>query len=102
MPEAEVVPDTRGDAVDSHLVREEQRQIVREAIAALPPAQKAAVLLRDVEGLSYEEISQTLGIPRGTVMSRIHYGRANLKQALQGLLGPRAEKIKFARQGGDA
>ena len=77
--------------------RSEQRRLVREAIESLPPAQRAAVVLRDVEGLSYAEIGEVLGIPKGTVMCRIYYGRINLKEKLGPLLGPRAEAIRIAR-----
>jgi RNA polymerase sigma-70 factor (ECF subfamily) len=54
------------------------------ALEALPEAFRGAVLLRDVEGFSYEEIGVITGIPVGTVMSRIHRGRALLRQALLG------------------
>ncbi len=102
LPEDELVADDRAADVDEAILREERKRLVREAIEALPPAQRAAVLLRDVEGLSYAEIGETLGIPKGTVMSRIYYGRANLKETLAGVLGPRAQEIKLARQEGDA
>ena len=54
------------------------------AIAALPEAFRVAVVLRDVEELSYGEIAQVLQVPLGTVMSRIHRGRALLRAALAG------------------
>jgi RNA polymerase sigma-70 factor (ECF subfamily) len=50
----------------------------------VPEAFREAVLLRDVEDLSYREIAQALGIPIGTVMSRIHRGREALRAALAG------------------
>ena len=53
-----------------------------EALAALPPEFRAAVVLCDIEGLSYEEIAATLGVKLGTVRSRIHRGRTQLKTAL--------------------
>ncbi len=80
----DVVADEREQ--EAELERDEERAIVRRAIDELPPAQRAAVLLRDVEGLSYEEIAAALSIPRGTVMSRIYYGRENLKEKLSRLL----------------
>jgi RNA polymerase sigma-70 factor (ECF subfamily) len=55
---------------------------VQAALDDLPPEFRAAVVLCDVEGLSYEEISATLGVKLGTVRSRIHRGRAQLRTAL--------------------
>jgi len=55
---------------------------VQEALSTLPPEFRAAVVLCDIEGLSYEEIAATLDVKLGTVRSRIHRGRAQLRQAL--------------------
>jgi RNA polymerase sigma factor (sigma-70 family) len=55
---------------------------IQEALDALSPQFRAAVVLCDIEGYSYEEVAQTLGIKLGTVRSRIHRGRAQLRQAL--------------------
>jgi RNA polymerase sigma-70 factor (ECF subfamily) len=55
---------------------------VQAALDALPPDFRAAVVLCDLEGLSYEEIAATLGIKIGTVRSRIHRGRTQLRAAL--------------------
>ena len=55
---------------------------VERALATLPPDFRAAVVLCDVEGLSYEEIAGILGAKLGTVRSRIHRGRAMLRAAL--------------------
>ncbi|AXG14050.1 RNA polymerase sigma factor SigE [Intrasporangium calvum] len=55
---------------------------VQRALDALAPEFRAAVVLCDIEGLSYEEISATLGVKLGTVRSRIHRGRAQLREAL--------------------
>jgi RNA polymerase sigma-70 factor, ECF subfamily len=87
LPEEDVVGDPRGEEVGLELERDERRRLVRDAIETLPPAQKAAVVLRDVEGLSYEDISTSLGIPKGTVMSRLFYGRATLKKKLAAVFG---------------
>jgi RNA polymerase sigma factor (sigma-70 family) len=56
---------------------------VQRALDALPPEYRAAVVLCDIEGLSYEEIAVTLGIKLGTVRSRIHRARARLRVALE-------------------
>ncbi len=55
---------------------------VQAALDTLPPEFRAAVVLCDIEGLSYEEISEVLGIKLGTVRSRIHRGRSQLRKAL--------------------
>jgi RNA polymerase sigma-70 factor (ECF subfamily) len=70
---------------------------VKEAIEALPEQFRMAVLLADVEGFSYKEISEMLDVPIGTVMSRIHRGRKALQKALldfgreRGLVSDNAE-----------
>jgi len=55
---------------------------VKAALEALPEAFRMAVLLADVEGFSYKEISEITDVPIGTVMSRIHRGRRALQKAL--------------------
>jgi RNA polymerase sigma-70 factor (ECF subfamily) len=56
---------------------------VQRALDELAPDFRAAVVLCDIEGLSYEEIAATLGVKLGTVRSRIHRGRAQLRAALE-------------------
>jgi RNA polymerase sigma factor (sigma-70 family) len=56
---------------------------IQAALEALPPEFRAAVVLCDIEGLSYEEIAATLGVKLGTVRSRIHRGRSQLREALR-------------------
>jgi len=58
------------------------RQTINEAIRTLPEQNRAAVVLRDVQGYSYEDIGAILGCPVGTVKSRINRGRQLLKEAL--------------------
>lgn len=56
---------------------------LRAAINELTPDQKAVILLREVEGLSYDEISHVMQCPKGTVMSRLHYARKALQDKLK-------------------
>ncbi len=56
---------------------------IQRALDQLPPEYRAAVVLCDIEGLSYEEIAVTLGIKLGTVRSRIHRARARLRVSLE-------------------
>ncbi len=58
------------------------RQTINEAIRALPEQNRTAVILRDVQGYSYEDIGVLLGCPVGTVKSRINRGRHLLKESL--------------------
>ena len=53
-----------------------------DAIESLPEEQKTVLILREVEGLSYEEIAQVTRISIGTVMSRLHYGRRKMREML--------------------
>ncbi|MDH7486943.1 MAG: sigma-70 family RNA polymerase sigma factor [Anaerolineae bacterium] len=66
---------------EAHL-RQEQAQAVQAAILRLPEASRATLILREYEGLSYREISEALGIPMGTVMSRLNYARNRLREEL--------------------
>jgi RNA polymerase sigma-70 factor (ECF subfamily) len=68
---------------------------IERALATLPPDFRAAVVLCDVEGLSYEEISEILGAKLGTVRSRIHRGRAMLRTALAHR-APTAGRVRYA------
>jgi len=67
-------------------VNAEQRDQVRQAVLALPPASRSVLVLREYEGLAYREIAETLGIPIGTVMSRLSYARKHLRQSLASYL----------------
>jgi len=80
----EIVNDGPAVAPPQDALARGQEDIAR-ALAGLPEAFRAAVLLRDVQDFSYDEIARILGIPIGTVMSRIHRGRALLRDALGNL-----------------
>jgi RNA polymerase sigma-70 factor (ECF subfamily) len=73
---------SRGAAPDTQVMEGVFEDDVESALAALPPDFRAAVVLCDIEGLSYEEIADVLGLKLGTVRSRIHRGRSMLRKAL--------------------
>jgi RNA polymerase sigma-70 factor (ECF subfamily) len=66
----------------SHLQSEESQQLVREALAELPSEYRDAIVLKEMEGLPYEEIAVLLDCPIGTVRSRIHRARQLLREKL--------------------
>jgi RNA polymerase sigma-70 factor (ECF subfamily) len=68
---------------------------VERALQSLPPDFRAAVVLCDVEGLSYEEIAEILGAKLGTVRSRIHRGRAMLREALAHR-APKSGRLRYS------
>jgi RNA polymerase sigma-70 factor (ECF subfamily) len=75
-----------GEAPDDSAVRAEQRRRITRALESLPEHHRAIIMLSDLEGLSYREIAEVLGIPMGTVMSRLHNARKRLREALGPLL----------------
>jgi RNA polymerase sigma-70 factor (ECF subfamily) len=73
---------SRAVTPDAHFLDTQFDDDVESALSALPPDFRAAVVLCDVEGLSYEEIADVLDLKLGTVRSRIHRGRAMLRKTL--------------------
>jgi RNA polymerase sigma-70 factor (ECF subfamily) len=67
----------------SSLDQADDRMVIEEALRALPEEQRAAVVLRDLHGLAYDQIAQVLGVPVGTVKSRIARGRLALGARLK-------------------
>jgi len=89
---SEPLEDAAGNVVDlpdpaigpeASALQRERLTAVREALLTVPPVFRAAVVLRDVNDLSYEEISEALRVPIGTVRSRINRGRGLLAQSLR-------------------
>ncbi len=70
-----------------HAIAEHQdlRAMLRQALETLPPALRTAVVLRDLQELSYQEIADRLGLPEGTVKSRINRGRIELAHQIRRL-----------------
>jgi RNA polymerase sigma-70 factor, ECF subfamily len=80
----ELVEETAGP--EDALEERERADKVRQALLALSPASRAAIVLREYSEMSYMEIAATLGIPLGTVMSRLNSARAQLRKELVGAL----------------
>ena len=71
-------------SVASTVTDVDQRMDVLEVIRTLPTEFRDAIILREIDGLSYQEIADVLAVPRGTVESRLHRGRAELRKKLTG------------------
>ena len=75
-------PDTRR-LPDTELVDDERSKVIAKAIATLPEKYRVPVVLRDIEGRSYDEVAEIMELGLGTTKSRISRGRALLKEKLQ-------------------
>lgn len=84
----EGIPDRRRSPYDAAVERE-QHVMIEAALGRMNPIFRDAVVLRDITGLSYEEISEILNVSLGTVKSRILRGREALREELAGRLNPR-------------
>jgi RNA polymerase sigma-70 factor (ECF subfamily) len=63
--------------------RRELSDKIRQALDALPEYHRAVILLREVEGMSYEEMAEVLEVPKGTIMSRLFHARRKMQEQLQ-------------------
>ncbi|HMG37353.1 MAG TPA: sigma-70 family RNA polymerase sigma factor [Blastocatellia bacterium] len=78
----EMDPPDQTTLQDEALIEDERRKAVSRAIKSLPEKYRAAVVLRDVEGLSYDRIAEVMNLSEGTVKSRINRARNLLKEKL--------------------
>lgn len=84
---AGVAPDTPETPIEARLIE----ATLQRALATVPDRFRPCVILVDLRGWSYGEVAHTLGIPRGTVMSRLHRARAAMRRALT-LVPPRGNE----------
>jgi RNA polymerase sigma-70 factor (ECF subfamily) len=78
--------ESGGRSPEENLLIEEERAEIERSLLRLPVQQRIAVVMRDIEGLSYEEIADSMQVSLGTVKSRIARGREELKRRLNGTL----------------
>lgn len=93
MDEEEALVEPYYDWEDEFL-KEELSQEVAGALSRLPPVYRWAVMLADVEELSYQEIAQVMSCPVGTVMSRVNRGRRTLARLLRAQAESRAGEVE--------
>ncbi len=79
----ETVPDPRAAPPDLEAMRKDLGIALERALAELDPSHRTVFLLREVDGLSYKEIAEAVGVRLGTVMSRLFYARRALRRSLR-------------------
>ena len=84
---AELSAAAPGQSQIAALEQRDRVELLREALAALPKTLRTAVLMRDIQELSYHEIARVLRLPEGTVKSRINRGRSELARQIRKLRG---------------
>ena len=77
----------------------EREALIQAALDALAPDHRAVVVLKEFDGLRYEEIAATLGVPVGTVRSRLHRARRELRDRLGQVLDERPDRVPSHRPG---
>lgn len=77
------LPAPESQEPENHTIRQSRIQAVRDAIEQLPDKLREVCVLRDIQELSYQEISELLDIPEGTVKSRLNSARAKLREILE-------------------
>lgn len=76
-------PSDDYDTPEHHAISGEKKKAIQNAISELPEDMRSAIVLRDIEGFSYDEISDMLGINVGTIKSRISRGREKLREKIR-------------------
>ena len=89
IPLTDTAPIADGRETDALAIQRSERDVLQRAVEALPIEFREVIVLREVEDLSYREISDVVGVPVGTVMSRLARGRKRLASAL-GMLAKEA------------
>ncbi len=79
----EETPESAASNPETTLIRAADRELLDRLITSLPPAYREVIVLRELEELSYRDIADVIGVPLGTVMSRLARARGRLQQAWQ-------------------
>ena len=88
-----VEPEKAHRNPDELFMQNDRTTVVRKALELVSPKMRSVLVLFEIEGYSIEEVSETLGISRGTVKSRLHYARKKLREIIES--GPLASRIHF-------
>jgi len=83
VPEEKLQELNRIPGPQDELLRKQQAKRIKEVLGEISDEHRTVIMLREVDGMSYEEIAEVVGVSKGTVMSRLHYARKKLQQALK-------------------
>lgn len=75
------------DSPENKYLSRERSELLRQALSELSPDLRTVLILREIEGYSYEEIAEQLGVPLGTVKSRVNRGRLQLAEKIMKMTG---------------
>lgn len=89
----------RRDGPEEMAVRKEQAQHIQKVLSEISDEHRTVVVLREIDGMNYDQIAKVLGISKGTVMSRLHYARKRLQQGLKNLLPGGGEERARGNEG---
>ena len=81
-----LLPRLANENPSKTLIKKELTERLEAALEELPEYHRAVILLREVEGMSYEEMAQVLNVPKGTIMSRLFHARRKMQERLEGYL----------------
>ena len=89
--EEAILPQLLAGNPAKELQRKEIREQLQAALAQLSPNHRAVLVMRELDGLSYEEMAKVMKCSKGTIMSRLFHARRNMQKHLLELLGPRKD-----------
>jgi RNA polymerase sigma-70 factor (ECF subfamily) len=91
---ASLIPQLLHGNPAKEVQRREIREKIDEALSRLSPNHRAVLVMREIDGLSYEEMAKVMKCSKGTIMSRLFHARRYMQKHLQELLGPRPDEVE--------
>jgi RNA polymerase sigma-70 factor (ECF subfamily) len=92
---ANAVQSNQTYSPDYELLRKEKARRIAEVLNDISEEHRTVIILREVDGMDYKQISQVTGVSKGTIMSRLHYARKKLQQGLADLVNKKDENPGF-------
>lgn len=86
---------SQSSSPDYELLRKEKARRIAEVLNNISEEHRTVIILREIDGMDYKQIAQVTGVSKGTIMSRLHYARKKLQQALGDLMTGKEQKGEF-------